>query len=321
MCPVVLNIACYCGDIASYCLSEAWMDHTGGAVASLGATKPSYTIPNHDFDKKLYEAFFLKDITDIGGALEYANDFILNYHGSLGVANAKMYLWLGDPAMCLWRVVPGTLTAAHKASIDPGSQNFEVTVTSGGSPVQGAQVCCFKADEVLETGVTGADGKATLFVSPTTGTEMFVTVTHAEYLPHEGKVAVGEGTLHMDNDSISARFGGTVNFTLDAGAANANRDYILLGSISGTEPGTLLPGGQATLPLNFDVFTNVIITLMNSALFTDFMGMLDGTGQGTAQMNSGPVDPGFVGVKLYFAYGLNAPWNFVSNPVGVKIDP
>ena len=39
--------------------------------------------------------------------------------------------------------------------------------------------------------------------------------------------------------------GGIINFNIDAGAPNALRTYLVLGSISGVAPGTLLPGGQA----------------------------------------------------------------------------
>ena len=65
--------------------------------------------------------------------------------------------------------------------------------------------------------------------------------------------------LTTDTNTLSEATGGTINFTLDAGAWNANRNYLLLGSISGDEPGTPLPGGMATLPLNWDVLTNLII--------------------------------------------------------------
>jgi hypothetical protein len=101
---------------------------------------------------------------------------------------------------------------------------------------------------------------------------------------------------------------------------NAKRNYILLGSVSGTEPGTPLPGGQVTLPLNWDIFTNLIIGLINSPVFYDFMKTLDTSGYSKAQLNLGPV-PGAAGITMHFAYALNKPWDFVSNPVGIKIVP
>jgi hypothetical protein len=48
------------------------------------------------------------------------------------------------------------------------------------------------------------------------------------------------------------------------------------------------------------------------------MGQLDSQGSATAQLNLPPV-PGFAGVTMYFAYALNGPWDFVSNPVPITI--
>jgi hypothetical protein len=318
--PIVFNIACNCSDIRSYCMSECWMDTPGGAVAALGAVHPSYTIPNHDFDKKLYEAIFEKDMTDIASAHMYASTYIVNNHGSIGADNARMYLWLGDPAMKVWLNIPSAVNVSHDASIPAGFQTFDVTVeTTGGDPIEGATVCLMKPNEVHAMGTTGADGVASIDISPTTSSELYVTVCHPDHMPGESTAMVGEGDLHIDTSVFSARDGGTVNFGLDAGMANGNRAYILLGSISGTSPGTPLPGGQVNLPLNFDAFTDIVMLLLNTPVFVDFMGQLDASGTATAQLSSGQISNAFIGTTMYFAYALNAPWNYASAPVGVLI--
>ena len=116
--------------------------------------------------------------------------------------------------------------------------------------------------------------------------------------------------------------GGTVNFDLQAGSANANREYVLLGGASGTSPGTQLPGGLATLPLNWDAVTDLNVAHMNSSYFSDFSGILDSTGDGTAQLNSmGSVPPVLVGRLLNFAYALQAPWDYASVPAPIKVLP
>jgi hypothetical protein len=127
-------------------------------------------------------------------------------------------------------------------------------------------------------------------------------------------------SLHADTYEISESTGGTVNITLEANAVHANRNYLLLGSVTGDEPGTPLPGGMATLPLNWDLFTNLVIGLMNSSFFTNFQGKLDGQGNGSTQLNLPPV-PGTAGLTMYFAYALNGPWDFASNPIPIEIVP
>lgn len=118
--------------------------------------------------------------------------------------------------------------------------------------------------------------------------------------------------------------GGTVNFALDAGGANAGRSYLLAGGVTGTDPGYPLPGGAATLPVNFDVFTHYILfPLINTPTFQDFLGALDGDGKATAVLYwPGPsMPPGSVGIVMYYAYCLGWPWEFASNYVEVEIVP
>jgi hypothetical protein len=131
----------------------------------------------------------------------------------------------------------------------------------------------------------------------------------------------GDFALTADADQISEAVGGTVNFALNADANNANRNYIILGGVTGTAPGTPLPGGLVTLPVNWDVFTSFVLTFLNTPIFNNFMGTLDGLGHGAATFDTlGPI-PGTAGVKLYFAFALGPPpaWDFASNSVTIEI--
>jgi len=128
--------------------------------------------------------------------------------------------------------------------------------------------------------------------------------------------------LGADVSQISASSGGSVNFTLYASPENSGRSYILLGTVSGVSPGIVLPGGLSTLPLNFDIFTMLIAANLNSPMFHDFMGVLDAKGGAAATLNTfGPLPSGMVGVTLSFAYALNKPWDFASNPVEILVTP
>lgn len=79
---------------------------------------------------------------------------------------------------------------------------------------------------------------------------------------------------------------------------------------------------MTVLPLNWDIFTKLVVGLINTPIFTNFLGTLKGTGSASATFDTlGPLTPGTVGLTMNFAYALNAPWNFVSNPVGIEIIP
>ncbi len=128
----------------------------------------------------------------------------------------------------------------------------------------------------------------------------------------------GVHRLAADVFSLSEATGGSVHFTLNGGAGNASRSYLLLGGASETIPGMPLPGGKATLPVNWDFFTSIVIDALNSPLFNGFLGTLNGSGTGTATLFLPPV-PGAADITLHFAYTLY-PYNFVSNPVEMAIE-
>jgi hypothetical protein len=126
--------------------------------------------------------------------------------------------------------------------------------------------------------------------------------------------------LWIDAREISRTSGGTVDFTLNAGADHAGRWYLLLGSLSGTAPGIPLPGGPSALPLNWDPFTDLVLGLLNTPAFDHFMGKLDNDGRAEARLDAPPIPPtGAVGLKMAFAYLLDYPFEFASNPVEVTI--
>jgi hypothetical protein len=128
----------------------------------------------------------------------------------------------------------------------------------------------------------------------------------------------GTHLLASDTFTVPESTGGQVNLSLNADAVNAGRAYMILGSLSGTAPGTPLPGGKAVLRLEWDLFTEVVLQSMNGPVFSDFLGWIDGTGAAAAQLNVPPV-PGLSGQKMHYAYCLNDPYDFVSNPVSIDI--
>ncbi len=124
--------------------------------------------------------------------------------------------------------------------------------------------------------------------------------------------------LEADAFVMPAATGGAVNLALHGGTANAARDYLVFVSLSGTVPGTPLPGG-AVLPLNWDSLTSAGLALANTPLFAAFLGQLDAAGDAAAQLAVPPV-PGAEGLVVHLAYAL-WPGDFVSNPLAVAVGP
>lgn len=139
---------------------------------------------------------------------------------------------------------------------------------------------------------------------------------------NRGTFGVPALPLTADIKSIQESTGGAVNLALDAGVASGNRNYLIVGSATGISPGIALPGGMATLPLKWDIFTNIVIANLNTPLFFNFLGVTNGAGQASAKFDTIlPLPAGTAGLRFYFAYAMDKPWDFASNPVGVLVVP
>ena len=120
--------------------------------------------------------------------------------------------------------------------------------------------------------------------------------------------------LMADKDKIEAWTGGTVNFKMDAGNANAGRYYVTFMGVSGQTPGFFLPSGK-NVPVNWDSYTNAWL----NAMLPGFYGTLDGSGTSSASLTIPRLDI-TSDITMTFAYALDGPaWDFVSNPVDILL--
>jgi hypothetical protein len=200
-----------------------------------------------------------------------------------GVANAgEAFVFLGPgltSSFALAPPVPQTLAVFH-----PGTSTGDVN------------------GDGLPDIVAGAPGWDALGLPTTSWGTAMVFVT---------QVDLGLSTL-----SLSASAGGTVTFSLDAGAANAGRPFLLVGSGSGSTPCT--PFGSVCVPIAIDPVT---LFLLEPSVVPSFAGTLDGLGRAT---RSFPVGPGVfpsstVGMRLSWAYPLFLPVDNASKPVVFEV--
>jgi PKD repeat protein len=125
MLPVVHSIACYNNQIdftGGDCLGEAFLKSpNGGAVSHLSASRPSYTIQNHDFDKYLFEATYMDEMKVVGEVINIAKIDLLNQYGTGGAAetNVWMYFQFGDPETPLVSFEPPEHEIAVKNLVAP----------------------------------------------------------------------------------------------------------------------------------------------------------------------------------------------------------
>jgi hypothetical protein len=186
-------------------MGEAEMNADDGAVCNIAASDPSYTIPNHDFDRQLYNALYDESIHDMGGILTFANHWLIDYYGtgSYAMDNVRMYITFGDPMLQVWEQTPTNNLAASHPSVYEYTGTFSATVTAGGSPVSGAEVVLYEPSDPtafpLYTGTTNGSGLATITlddhgVKPGT---MYVSAVKDGYTPY-----FGECTVQYDADGV-----------------------------------------------------------------------------------------------------------------------
>ncbi|MFH1642767.1 MAG: C25 family cysteine peptidase [Nanoarchaeota archaeon] len=130
--PIVYSIACWNNriDYSTDSFGEVFTKkENGGAIVHLGATIPSPTTVNHEFDKNLFRATFNDGLSSVGEIMTQAKTRLLNTYGgthSTAVAETWMFLILGDPEI----------------SIDTTSADLSVTdvLTNSTSPIVGDNV-------------------------------------------------------------------------------------------------------------------------------------------------------------------------------------
>jgi hypothetical protein len=197
--PMVFNICCYAGEISMpTCLSEEWMrKYPGGAVGSLAATQPSYTLPNHGICSTEVRCLcdtwaitapggrnYALPTFDIGWIQCNIDAYVAKYWpGSPYPDNIYMYLNLGDPAMECWSGgTPVTPEVSYPDTVPVGPYDLPVTVQASGRPVKGALVCAWKEPDFHVIGHTDEFGQVTLSINSVSSDSFYVTASSGHVL-------------------------------------------------------------------------------------------------------------------------------------------
>ncbi|MFT4647759.1 MAG: putative Ntn-hydrolase superfamily protein [Glaciecola sp.] len=114
------------------------------------------------------------------------------------------------------------------------------------------------------------------------------------------------GELHLAQDSYSAQNGPALALSVYRPTADAGNLYRMLGSLSGTSPGTQI--GGTLVPLNQDSLLNYTLAWPGGSPFQGNLGILDAQGFASATFD---LPPGrlnaFVGQTISFAAVIRTP--------------
>jgi hypothetical protein len=174
----------------------------------------------------------------------------------------------GDPELPIWTDTPTSISVAHNSTLPTGPSSYAVTVTSGGSPVNGATVCLWKGTEVYLVGTTNPSGVATFTPSPSSAGTMYVTVTKHNYIPYEGSATVAEGDTEDPQVTVNAPNGGE-NWQVDSffditWTATDNIGVTSISIVLSRDGGATYPDTLATGEANDGVFSWLAATPLST---------------------------------------------------------
>ncbi|HIE06073.1 MAG TPA: hypothetical protein EYP58_04660, partial [bacterium (Candidatus Stahlbacteria)] len=249
--PFILNsIACYSGDFDEYndCFAERLITNTdSGAIGVImnsryGLGTPPTMGPSEQLDTAFYHMICRKESLWIGVAHAGSKEHFANpiWCGSTWHYCGTELNLFGDPEMYMYLKAPSSLNASYPGNIPTGQQSFTVTVTDNKAPVEDALVCCYKVNEVHETGWTDASGQTTLTINPQTGGEMYVTASAFNYLPFEGSSTIGIAEEESNIANVSVWINSTIirdkitiNYALNCESHLEVTLYNAIGSVVG----------------------------------------------------------------------------------------
>jgi hypothetical protein len=122
---------------------------------------------------------------------------------------------------------------------------------------------------------------------------------------------------------LSASQGGTLDLALAAGKGLGGRNYLVLCSATGTQPGFAI--GATSVPLALDAALAWSYALCNVPPLIATCGTLDADGAAHAQIGFAPgllrpLHPAEAPAALHFAFVTLDPTDFASNPSTIRVD-
>ena len=268
-------IDCTSNAIDFPCIGEAFIKATnGGAVSNIGSTNFDFPTAGRVYQDAYFQLVFDDSVTSIGEAEADQKLAYVPYSVYDGVNRWTQFtlLLLGDPEMHIWTNKPRTLTVSHNPGMAVSDSQFTVHVQIGATPLYGASVTLYKANEDLETATTDGAGNVTVPFRPDSLGQMTVTVTAFNCRPYQATITVGASSLPLVADPT---------FTIDddnSGGTSGNGNGILDGGETAdvhiplrNNGGSTAPSVTATLSTTDPYVTIVTPTLNYGAIASGAM--------------------------------------------------
>lgn len=214
------------------CFGEEFVLDDGGAVAAVLNSRYGWGDPggtngsSQFFAREFFDALFGEGIHALG---EVNDDSKMDSAWALSLSGVRWCYYelnvFGDPAMHPWTAEPASLTVGYPSTVMVGQPSFDVIVTDGAAPIEGAHVAVWSDGyAVYDAAVTSAIGVATLHPYPDSTGALNLKVTSHDFLTWNETVTVEDASgpyvvldsLLIDDDLVGDS-AGNANGSLDAG--------------------------------------------------------------------------------------------------------
>ena len=182
---------------------ELLVPSTTGAIATIGASRVSYSGVNDDLAQGFIDAIWPDYDQDFDSGGLYSFGQIMTYGKAFMATRdfwgANLYVDLtyelfnlfGDPELELWTKSPDTLYVDHPTHIGSlGPQSFVVQVDDGINPVDHARVCLWKDGDIFEVAYSDTLGYVYFDITPFSSGSMYITATKHNYIPYDGMISI-----------------------------------------------------------------------------------------------------------------------------------
>ncbi len=288
--PVISSHGCICGAFDyNDCIAEKMVSIENFAAIFIGNSRYGWFNegqtegPSAHLHREYVDAMFTDKLNRAGRAQVESKAATSPWVNAPGQWEEGALRWcfydcnvLGDPALAIWTDEPMPIATAYPATLTTGTSQFEVTVTSGGSPVEGLTAALLMNGTLFGTGVSGSDGTATVVIDPlivepgsaqlvVSGYNCLPTYYPITFVPGQTAYVVFESYVLNDetgNNNGQADFGETVSLSItlqNLGLASAQN---VTATISTTDPyvtitdatetyGTILASGHTAVEDGF----------------------------------------------------------------------
>jgi len=295
---IMQSHGCICGAFDDNdCIMEKMVSIDNFAVAVIGNSRYGWFNegqtegPAQHLHREMVDALYHEELNHLGAAFVESKIQTAPWVTAPGQWEEGALRWnfydiniLGDPTLSVWSAEPIDIQVDYQNTIPLGVTSTEVTVTSGGSPLENFR-CALIMDNILYgVGITNGTGMANIeFYEAFTevgdaelivsGNNCLPTVYPVSIIPNEGAYVV-YASLEIDdsqgNNNGEVDFGEMIYLSLEVenvGTAQASNVQVSLSTtdgfidvIDGFENYGDIPGGSSSVVSNgfsFDVTNNI----------------------------------------------------------------